>query len=518
MTVGEDMSGDAPLDAARARVLERLRARRTEIDEAIFTRVRDGDFDPVFDPRPHKAPSTSNGLRAAVLAAINYVLDGLEHPQQLTQPLPTAAVNQARRAARFGVRLDTVLRRYIAGYALLEDFVMEEAEHDELLAQSNMLRGVLASVAALVDRLTTAVAIAYREQTEPSTALSLTPFTSPHPPFDPSPPLDPNPPLAPPYPSAPDNSLAAKQRARILAAMSEVVAERGFAGASVALVTTRAKISRRTFYEQFEGLRDCFLAVLDLGLARSGPLVADAFLREHSWQDAILAALASLLSFYDSEPHLTRVWFVDAMAAGPWALEHREQIVADLQAMIIQRWSPPAQVPQPHTAAAVMASVLGLIQTHLVTKRPEPLITLLGPLMRVILTPILLNEHLVAEQVHRADRLAHEIGAEASTSILHLPPDPTATLPEILSNPNARRLRECLLFLAQQGGRGISPSNHQIATAIGITQKSHISRLLADLLREGLVLKSSEGPGKPNAWRLTQHGQQISNALAQQDN
>jgi DNA-binding IclR family transcriptional regulator len=89
-------------------------------------------------------------------------------------------------------------------------------------------------------------------------------------------------------------------------------------------------------------------------------------------------------------------------------------------------------------------------------------------------------------------------------------------LPATLANPGARRARECLLFLAEQGGRGLSPSNREIAVGIGVAHLSQISRLLAHLAEEGLVVKRSEGAGKRNAWRLTPRGQEIARGLAGQ--
>jgi hypothetical protein len=82
-------------------------------------------------------------------------------------------------------------------------------------------------------------------------------------------------------------------------------------------------------------------------------------------------------------------------------------------------------------------------------------------------------------------------------------------LPAILGNPNARRARECLLFLADHP----DSSNREIAIGIGVTHQSQISKLLSCLLRESLVAKRSEGVGRRNEWRLTRHGEAMSRAL-----
>jgi AcrR family transcriptional regulator len=59
------------------------------------------------------------------------------------------------------------------------------------------------------------------------------------------------------------------QRARMIAAMIDVVSERTRANATVAHVVARSGVSRRTFYEVFEDFEDCFLAALDQSVAQA---------------------------------------------------------------------------------------------------------------------------------------------------------------------------------------------------------------------------------------------------------
>jgi hypothetical protein len=75
------------------------------------------------------------------------------------------ALEQAQRAARAGVPLDTVLRRYLTGHTLLEEYVMEEADRGErdgwALNQREALRGALRAQASALDRLLQAITAAY---------------------------------------------------------------------------------------------------------------------------------------------------------------------------------------------------------------------------------------------------------------------------------------------------------------------------------------------------------------------
>lgn len=107
----------------------------------------------VADPAGVEDPEYHIGLRKAAEAALRYAIDGLgtlEPP-----PVPAELLAQARAAARNGVSLDTVLRRYFAGYTLLSDHLAAECGDAEL-------RRVQRGLAALLDRLLVAVSEEYR--------------------------------------------------------------------------------------------------------------------------------------------------------------------------------------------------------------------------------------------------------------------------------------------------------------------------------------------------------------------
>ncbi len=101
-------------------------------------------------------PTYAEGLRAAVTAAVDYGLGAISLGEDRTPPPPPILLAQARLAARARVSLDTVLRRYFAGHALLGDFLIEEAEGGRLLRGAALQR-LLRTQAALFDRLLVAV-------------------------------------------------------------------------------------------------------------------------------------------------------------------------------------------------------------------------------------------------------------------------------------------------------------------------------------------------------------------------
>ncbi len=286
------------------------------------------------------------------------------------------------------------------------------------------------------------------------------------------------------------------------------VGERGFARTTVSGVCARARVSRGTFYEAFDGLQDCFLAVIDEGHWRAHALMFVAFEGEECWREGVRAALASLLALFDEEPLLARVWFVETLAAGSWALEHRGRRVAALTAMIVERWPMPEDARvNPLAAAGVMESVLGIIHTRLLTGSKEPLVGLLGPLMGLI-TVVYAGGGAAAVEIERGE--AHAL---AILSARQPRPDSESTgdidVPSALRDPRAHRARECLHYLAENPG----VSNRDVARAVGIARQEQISKLLARLNTLGVLTKRAALPGASNAWLLTPYGMRVSHAL-----
>lgn len=297
----------------------------------------------------------------------------------------------------------------------------------------------------------------------------------------------------------------------ILDAVVQIVAERGVARASVGAVIARAKVSRPTFYEHFEGLEDALIAVMDRGMQRATPLIVQGFAGTDSWQDGMRCALGAILAFCDSEPALVRVCLMEAQAAGPRVRGHRERILKAFRALVVERIESEVSPVSQLAPEGVLASVVGIVGARLIAPEPQPLIELLGPLMGIIVGPFM-DEAQVASEIAKGDELAQQILAERA----QLPAPGTDELeladveiPAMLRNARAQRARMCVRYLAAQGRKGISPSNREIAAGIGIANEGQISKLLIRLERGAVVSKFSHGVGRPNAWRLTPYGEEL---------
>ncbi len=105
-------------------------------------------------------PEYLEGLRLAIEAAIDDTIEALEDGGAGSVPEPI--LSQARLAARRQVPLETILRRYLAGHAILGDFVVEEAERQTV--PPDTLRRVLRSQAARTDQVLAAIGTCHVEE------------------------------------------------------------------------------------------------------------------------------------------------------------------------------------------------------------------------------------------------------------------------------------------------------------------------------------------------------------------
>jgi hypothetical protein len=151
--------------SARARLTERLGVRRGEIEEAVLARVR-----AIADPREVSDPRYGEGLTTAVSAALDYGLEGLESSEEHPPDVPVALIAQARLAARNGVGIGVVLRRYFAGYTLLDAFLVQEAT--ELGLSGAPLKAVLRALSLAFDRLVVVAGEEHAREARPSSPAS----------------------------------------------------------------------------------------------------------------------------------------------------------------------------------------------------------------------------------------------------------------------------------------------------------------------------------------------------------
>jgi AcrR family transcriptional regulator len=125
----------------------------------------------------------------------------------------------------------------------------------------------------------------------------------------------------------PKEFIAQHQRARIISALAEETVDKGYRAVTVADIVRRAGIARNTFYENFSSKEDCFLAASEFAVTEALRRVVDAATKVESWPERVDAGLSAFLHYVASEPALARTCIVEALSAGPAAVERYESSI-----------------------------------------------------------------------------------------------------------------------------------------------------------------------------------------------
>ncbi len=307
------------------------------------------------------------------------------------------------------------------------------------------------------------------------------------------------------------------QRARLLAALFEISAERGAANVTVAHVVQRAGVSRRTFYELFADREECFLAAFDDAIARASRYVLDGYDPGARWVERVRSALVMLLEFLEVDRSAGQLLIVGSLGAGHHAIERRQRCIAQISALIDEGRNESkagAELP-PLTAEGVVGGALSVLHSRLLA--PPPPVNgdprggdhlgdspreLTGALMSMIVLPYLGPAAARKEFVRPVPErraLAHANPGDPLRGVgMRLTYRTMRVLTSVAENPSA--------------------SNREVGRGAGLEDQGQISKLLARLQRLELVqnTRSAAARGAPNAWGLTERGWSVQRAIAEQ--
>ncbi len=298
------------------------------------------------------------------------------------------------------------------------------------------------------------------------------------------------------------------QRARLLAAAVRAVDELGYPDTSVADITSRARVSRRTFYELFADREACLAMVIEDVLSLLGGELAAAGLEGLGWRERVRGGLLVILGFLDREPVLARVLVVQALRGGPRVLERREAVLARLAGVVDEGRlsSVRAERCTPLTAEGLVGAAFSIVYARLLRGERRPLVGLLGELMGMIVLPYQGAAAAHREQVRPApspSTRSARVQRESADSVT----DPLGGVAMRLTYRTARVLEG----IAEHPGA----SNREAGERAGIADAGQVSKLLARLERLGLLANRGPGrvKGEPNAWVLTAKGEMVSRSI-----
>ncbi len=307
-------------------------------------------------------------------------------------------------------------------------------------------------------------------------------------------------------PSAVDRSarqhVSEAQRIRILSAIVDLECAQTCKPATVSQIVGLAGVSRNTFYTLFEDRSDCVLAAIEHAYQLARERALQDFRREDPWVSRVRAGLYSVLQFFDEEPKLAQLCVVESASADAAVLARRWEVLEQLAGLIDEGREVSDRCPPPLTAEGIVGGALSLLHARLLKQGTGPLTELASPLMGIIVAPYLGEQ---AAQVELARPVVDPVHARARG---------TAALNPLegLDTRLTYRTMRVLSVIAEDPGL----SNAEVSERAGVANQGQISKLLARLMRVGLIRNTGEGQarGASNAWRLTVKGEEVRRVIA----
>lgn len=200
--------------------------------------------------------------------------------------------------------------------------------------------------------------------------------------------------------------IADSQRERILVAMAESCATRGFGATTIADICKPAGVSRATFYELFKDKEDCFRAAMEVSLAEAMGRIVAVYSPDKPWATTVRDAAAAFLDLLASRPAFARMALVEAPASGDRAYELYASGKRVLQSLLDRgREDPVEEEAIPSSAGrAALAGAESLIVGQILAGNTERLPELLPDIVYITTVPYL-GQQEALRQSREAEKL-----------------------------------------------------------------------------------------------------------------
>lgn len=188
--------------------------------------------------------------------------------------------------------------------------------------------------------------------------------------------------------------LSRDRREKILVAMAEIVAKRGYQATTVEHIVKRAGVARNTFYEYFKNREACLLAGFEEALDEVTERATAAAAEETEWPLQVRAALEVLLRWVAENPALARTCLVESMTAGPEGLERYEKALQTYAPLFARgRANPEASEELPETLEdSLVGGIVWMIHQRLLRGEADQVPALLPTMLEFALAPYLGEE------------------------------------------------------------------------------------------------------------------------------
>lgn len=163
------------------------------------------------------------------------------------------------------------------------------------------------------------------------------------------------------------SDVVAHQLGRIMEGVAEVLSEKGYAAMSVEDVITAAGVSRRTFYDHFKSKEEAYLAGFDAISQEMFAEVTGAAKAQPDFVSGVIEGIRKFLEMVSERPLQANMCIVEVLAAGPNALERRNEMVRSLASLFREGMStvPGNFNPPESTAEMIMGGIYEVVYARL---------------------------------------------------------------------------------------------------------------------------------------------------------
>ena len=188
----------------------------------------------------------------------------------------------------------------------------------------------------------------------------------------------------------PEDFPANDHRDRLLHGLAHCVSAKGYADTTIADIVREAGVSRRTFYEQFDGKPSALIALYESASLRGLRVLREAIDPARDWQTQVDQALSAYLSSLAQNPVLLRTLFVEILGLGATGLAARRRVhdqMADFMLDVINAGRGPARLERP-MALAVVGGIHELVLQAIEQDRTQALPDLSAAAGRLLLAVV----------------------------------------------------------------------------------------------------------------------------------
>ena len=146
-------------------------------------------------------------------------------------------------------------------------------------------------------------------------------------------------------------------RSRLLHGMAHAVAARGYGGTTIADIVREASVSRRTFYEHFDGKAECLVALYEAASHNALQVLRGALDPAQPWDAQVEHALSAYFDCLASNPVLMRTLYVEILGLGPAGLASRRRVNDEIAGFMLEVVNGGRGRRQPLSAQMAMAIV-----------------------------------------------------------------------------------------------------------------------------------------------------------------